>query len=68
MTNRVAVNLVRRWLRDHGDVAYCSDCIARALKQRASVIRTVMAKLVVTQRAYWAERCECGKRGLKPGR
>ncbi len=68
MTDHVAKNLLRRWQRDHRDTAYCSECIARELNQTASVIRTVMAKLVVAQRAYWAVRCECGKRGVKPGR
>jgi hypothetical protein len=32
------------------------------------VVRVVMSKLVFARHAYWAQHCDCGKRGVKYGR
>ena len=68
MTHDVTESLVLEWLRNHHGRAYCSDCIARELKQDVGLIRPVMSKLVFAQHAYWAGHCDCGNRGFKHGR
>jgi hypothetical protein len=68
MTHDVTESLVREWLRNHRGKTYCSECIARELKQNAGLIRAVVSQLVFAQHAYWAGHCDCGKRGIKEGR
>jgi hypothetical protein len=68
MTHDATESLVRQWLRTHRGKVYCSECIARELKQNAGPMRAVVAQLVFAQHAYWAGHCDCGKRGLKHGR
>ena len=68
MTHDVTESLVQEWLRNHQSRPYCSECLARELKQDADLIRVVMSKLVFAQHAYWAQHGDCGKVGFKYGR
>jgi hypothetical protein len=68
MTHDVTETLVREWLRTRQGKASCLECIARGLKRNAGEVRVVMSKLLFAQHVYWAERCDCGKRGFKYGR
>jgi hypothetical protein len=67
MGHDVMEGLVRQWLHHHRDHAYCSECIARALKQDPALTRTAFNGLAPQHRAYRAGVCDCGKIGFGYG-
>jgi len=67
MDHDVMEGLVRQWLQHHRGHAYCSECIARELKQDPVLTRTAFNGLAPRHRAYWAGACDCGKVGFRYG-